>query len=175
MYQKFPVGRYAERASWKIGWAAYKAGEYADTTRVFEAAAARFPRSDYRPAWLYWSARAHDGLKEPTLAEDRYRLVATDYMNSYYGRLAMTHLDKAPQRKLVVDAAVQAAPDDPPMAAPPPPNEGVIRSLLGLELYDRAADELRYAQKVWGESPIFRRRSAGFTASGATCARASTR
>ena len=26
------------------------------------AAAADFPRSDYRPAWLYWSARAHEAL-----------------------------------------------------------------------------------------------------------------
>ncbi len=49
MYEKFPVGRYAERAAWKIGWWAYRNGRYADTTRVFEAAAAEFPRSDYRP------------------------------------------------------------------------------------------------------------------------------
>jgi hypothetical protein len=27
------------------------------------------------------------------MAESRYTLVATDYLNSYYGRLAMKHLD----------------------------------------------------------------------------------
>jgi soluble lytic murein transglycosylase len=156
MYQKFPTGHYAERAAWKIGWASYKVGKYADTTQVFETAAARFPRSDYRPSWLYWSARAHEALKEPTLADERYRLVAADYLNSYYGRLAVPHLDAAPQRKLVVDvqSGTPQAPDDPPMAAPPPPNEATVRSLLGLELYDQAIDELRYAQKIWGDSSV---------------------
>jgi soluble lytic murein transglycosylase len=34
-----------------------------------------------------------------------------------------------------------------------PPNEAVVRALLELDLYDQALDELRYAQKVWGDSP----------------------
>src|SRR5712691_2303594 len=84
MYEKFPTGHYAERAAWKIGWWAYKNGRYADTIRAFESGAADFPRSDYRPSWLYWSARAHDALQEPALARARYMLVATDYLNSYY-------------------------------------------------------------------------------------------
>ena len=45
MYARFPGGRYAERAAWKIGWLAYRNQQYADTIRVFESAAARFPRS----------------------------------------------------------------------------------------------------------------------------------
>ena len=49
-----------ERAAWKLGWWAYKNGRYADTVRAFESGAAHFPRSDYRPSWLYWSARAHE-------------------------------------------------------------------------------------------------------------------
>ena len=88
MYTKFPTGHYAERAAWKIGWWAYRNANYAETVRVFEGAAVNFPRSDYRPPWLYWSARAHEALREPALAEARYTLVATDYLNSYYGRLA---------------------------------------------------------------------------------------
>ena len=44
MYTKFPLGRYAERAAWKTGWWSYKKGDYADTVRVFESAAARFSR-----------------------------------------------------------------------------------------------------------------------------------
>ena len=58
MYEKYPTGHYAERAAWKIGWWAYKNGSYAETIRVFESAAAHFPRSDYRPSWLYWCGRA---------------------------------------------------------------------------------------------------------------------
>ena len=34
-------------------------GDYPETVRVFEAAATAFARSDYRPSFLYWAARAH--------------------------------------------------------------------------------------------------------------------
>ena len=103
LYEKFPTGRYAERAAWKIGWRAYRNGQYGDTARVFAQAAADFPRSDYRPSWLYWSGRAHDALGERAQAQVRYTLAALDYMNSYYGRLALARLDgRLPDRRLVV-------------------------------------------------------------------------
>ena len=147
MYEKYPTGRYAERAAWKIGWYAYKNGRYADTARVFESASAHFPRSDYRPSWLYWAARAHGRLNEPALADARYTLVATDYLNTYYGRLAVKHLNGAvPQRRLIVD-------EEPAEPIVLPPSEPVIRALLGLQLYDQAIDELHFAQKAYGDSP----------------------
>jgi soluble lytic murein transglycosylase len=149
LYEKFSTGHYAERAAWKIGWFAYKSGRYADTVRAFESAAAHFPRSDYRPSWLYWSARAHDALREPALADARYALVATDYLNSYYGRLAVKRLEiRGAQPRLAADPVDEPAPDAPPL----PPNEPVIRTLLALDLYDQALDELHYAQKNWGDS-----------------------
>jgi soluble lytic murein transglycosylase len=160
MYEKFPSGRYAERAAWKIGWLAYRNGLYAETARIFEGAAARFPRSDYRPPWLYWSARARAALKESALAEARDTLVATDYLHSYYGRLALTHLNgRAPQRRLIVDQQTPASSGGAPAfdreaaaAAPLPPNEKIVRALVDLGLYDQAVDELRYAQRTWGDS-----------------------
>jgi len=163
MYEKFPTGHYAERAAWKIGWWAYKNGRYADTVRAFESAAAQFLRSDYRPSWLYWSARAHEGLKETAIAEARYTLVATDYLNTYYGRLAVKRLDgRVPEQRLVSNVRSEpqsavsgaASPDDEaPALSPLPPNESLVRTLLELELYDQALDELHYAQKTWGDSP----------------------
>ena len=147
MYEKFPTGHYAERAAWKIGWMAYKSGRYADAIAAFESGAAHFARSDYRPAWLYWSGRAHDALREPALADARYALVATDYLNSYYGRLAVKRLDVRGSPRFV------AAPvEPPPEAAPLPPNQAIVRALLALDLYDQALDELHYAQKNWGDS-----------------------
>jgi peptidoglycan lytic transglycosylase len=144
LYAKFPSGRYAERAAWKLGWWAYKNGRHADAVGAFESAAAQFPRSDYRPSWLYWSGRAHEALNETALAEARYHLVATDYLNSYYGRLAVKKVEgRVPIPVL----------DEPPTIAPLPPNESIVRALLGLELYDQALDELRYAQRTWGDSP----------------------
>ena len=156
MYEKFPTGHYAERAAWKIGWWAYRNANYAETVRVFEGAAVSFPRSDYRPPWLYWSARAHEALREPALADARYNLVATDYLNSYYGRLASKRLDVSrPQLRLAADEnsefKTQSSEESAP--APLPPNEAIVRTLLSLDLYDQALDELRYAQKMWGDSP----------------------
>jgi soluble lytic murein transglycosylase len=150
MYEKFPTGHYAERAAWKIGWWAYRNGNYAETVRVFEGAAAHFPRSDYRPPWLYWSGRAHEMLREPALAEARLTLVETDYRNSYYGRLASKRLDsaRAPNSEFKLQSVAEPLSD--PVALPP--NEAVVRMLLGLELYDQALDELHYAQKAWGDS-----------------------
>jgi len=157
MYQKYPTGHYAERAAWKVGWWAYRSDKYADTIAAFESAAASFPRSDYRPAWLYWSGRAHESLKDGVAADARYSLVATDYLNSYYGRLAVDRLtergNRAPQRQLLVD--VQAPPEeDVVLPTAPPQNEAIIRALLSLNLYDQAIDELRFAQKAWGDSAI---------------------
>jgi soluble lytic murein transglycosylase len=161
MYEKFPTGHYAERAAWKIGWWAYRAANYAETVRVFEGAAANFPRSDYRPPWLYWSARAHEALREQALADSRYALVEADYRNSYYGRLATKRLDTA-RPKETSDFKFQSADAEPNLnsdirslsADVPalPANEAIVRALLGLGLYDQALDELHYAQKVWGDS-----------------------
>jgi soluble lytic murein transglycosylase-like protein len=162
MYEKFPTGRYAERAAWKLGWWAYKNGQYADTVRAFESGASNFPRSDYRPSWLYWSARAHESLGNATLAESRYNLVATDYLNTYYGRLAMKHLDPSTGRggratirpagpSTAFGASEIVADESAPAALPP--NAPVVRALLAAELYDQALDELKFAQRNWGDSP----------------------
>ena len=150
MYEKFPSGHYAERAAWKIGWWAYKAGRYADANRAFESAASRFPRSDYRPAWLYWSGRAHDQLREAAVADARYNLAATDYLNSYYGRLAAKRLETRGTALGIAETIADAPADRPPL----PPNAPIVRALLALDLYDQALDELHYAQKNWGDSPV---------------------
>jgi soluble lytic murein transglycosylase len=154
LYEKFPAGRFAERAAWKIGWRAYRMGDYRETAYVFSRAAADFPRSDYRPSWLYWAGRAQDALGDRLQAQARYTLAATDYLNSYYGRLALARLDgRAPERRLVV-AAGRGGPAgaDVPLAATLPPNAAVVRDLLLAQIYDQAADELRYAQTLWGDS-----------------------
>ena len=145
LYEKYPRGSYAERAAWKAGWRAYRQERPAETVQFFEHAAADFPRSDYRPAWLYWAGRAHDRLSEPALANERYMLAATDYLNTYYGRLALKRLDgRKPVSRVL---------GEPTSQLPPPPNEPVVRALLSIDRYDEALNELRYAQRAWGDSP----------------------
>jgi soluble lytic murein transglycosylase len=159
LYQKYPKSSHAERAAWKAGWRAYRAGRYRETTAYFDRAAVDFPRSDHRPAWLYWSGRAHDQAGDRAAADQRYAIATADYLNSYYGRLAAQRIaERATGERAVAvpagaGATVADAEDGPPTKATPlPPNAPVVRALLSAQLYDDALTELRYAQKVWGDS-----------------------
>jgi peptidoglycan lytic transglycosylase len=148
LVRRFPDSRYAERAYWKIGWWAYRNGSFADAAQAFDAGSSTFPRADMRPAWLYWSGRAHDQIGEAAIANDRYRIELADYGNSYYGRLTAKVVDG---RTIVpVSDSVTVAPTSP---TPPIPTAGVIRQLVALELYDAALKELQFAQRAWGNSP----------------------
>jgi soluble lytic murein transglycosylase len=150
-YQKFPKGTYAERAAWKIGWRSYRQKRYAETIAYFEHASYDFPRSDFRPSWLYWSARAYEQLNQASAAQQRYSLCVTDYLNSYYGRLAAQRLT-TPVKPI---AAADSRPiNDITLSADPPATAPLIRALLVAELYDDALNELRYAQKNYGDSPV---------------------
>jgi soluble lytic murein transglycosylase len=156
-YERFPTGRYAERAAWRIGWWAFRNGRFADAGRVFAKASADFPRSDYRPAWLYWAGRAHESIDDWPLAQARYALTVTDYLNTYYGRLAASRLAakgmRAPEHRAMTDGRSAPPQGDVRDTSGVPPNAVVVRALLELQLYDQAVDELRYAQKVWRNSP----------------------
>lgn len=149
LYERNAQGRHADRAAWEAGWRAYRTGRYADTVRYFEQAAADFQRSDYRPAWLYWSGRARRQLDQPMVAVERFALVTADYGNSYYGRLASKRLANRPVPARVIVRTGTVASD----IALPPSNEPVIRALLSADRHDAALNELRYAQRVWADSP----------------------
>ena len=153
LYDRFPTGPRAERAAWKYGWDSYKKGRYAETIRVFESASIAFPRSDYRPSFLYWSGRAHAKLGHSTQAESRLRLVYTDYANSYYGRLAERQLAHGPNAAASrADIRLASNAQAPALDMKPIPTEPLIRLLLANGLYDDALAELRYAQRAWGSS-----------------------
>ena len=107
---RYPAGRFAERAAWKAGWWAYRQGQFADALQYFDQGAAQFPRSDYRPSWLYWSGRAAQQAGDVETGVARLRLTATDYHNSYYGRLAVKRLARRARRRDRADAAAAAAP-----------------------------------------------------------------
>ncbi|MGE0363439.1 MAG: transglycosylase SLT domain-containing protein [Vicinamibacterales bacterium] len=145
MVAAFPGGRFAERAAWKAGWWAYRQGALAEAVRFFETGAAHFPRSDYRPSWLYWSARAKERLDDTAGATARYTLAATDYQNSYYGRLAL--------RRLGRPSVTPSITESPALRAPTPPTQPQIALLLALGLHDLAIAELQYARRVWGDAP----------------------
>ncbi len=153
MYDRFPRGRYAERAAWKIGWKAFRAGSMSEAAQFFESGAGNFPRSDYRPSWLYWAGRAREAMSDKAGAIDMYRLTVADYRNTYYGRLAakaLAQLGGAAESHLVF---VRTAADLGGENEPFPPTAATIRALLALNLYEPALKELGFAQKRWGDSP----------------------
>jgi soluble lytic murein transglycosylase len=151
LVRRFPRSRYSERAAWKVGWEAYKQGDFTQTATVFEAAALASPRADYRPAWLYWAARSRDELHQGMAASALYRVVAADYLNSYYGRLAARVLAarrEAPVRPIVRADDSQGEPDV------HVPAGALIRALGAAALYDDALREVEYVRGARGDSPV---------------------
>ena len=157
LYEKFPTGSRAERAAWKSGWWSYKNEEHGEAVRTFERAAKTFPRSDYRPSFLYWAARSHGRLGASEEAEARLQLVFTDYGKSYYGRLAVKQLPKpvkAGNAGAVVPAARASSPEADPATV------RTIQLLLANGLYDDALNEIRFVQRSAGTSPVLEATSA---------------
>jgi soluble lytic murein transglycosylase len=153
LYARFPRGRHAERAAWKAGWTSYRKGDMREAARLFESASAGFPRSDYRPAWLYWSGRAREAMGDGPGAIARYQLTIADYHNTYYGRLTEALLRKqgAPlgPSRLVFEPPVPPGGEDDGF----PPTEDTIRMLLAAGFYEPAVKELEFARAKWGDSP----------------------
>jgi soluble lytic murein transglycosylase len=124
-YALFPRGRYAERAAWKAGWHAYRTGNMKEAAEFFETGAGWFPRSDYRPAYLYWAGRAHEAMGDRGTAIARLQLETADYLNTYYGRLAvkdLARLGAAPSNSNLVfvrQPEVANVPAPPRSPAPP--------------------------------------------------------
>ena len=148
--RRFPRGKYSDRAGWKIGWTAYKQGDFAQAATVFEAAAIAHPRADYRPSWLYWAARSRDQLGQPSAGSALYRVVGADYQNSYYGRLAARALAERRETPVTPIVTVERATDeDDPLV----PTESTIRALGAAALYGDALREIEYAKRAWGDSP----------------------
>lgn len=155
LFDRFSSGRHADRAAWHIGWSAYKQARYQEVIDVFERAAMLHPRSNYRPSYLYWSARAYAHLGRAEAARDRYALTVTDYGGSYYGRQAAARLGHDADAA-GTGAARQAARDgaaDAAAARTLPPTSALIRLLIGIGHFDAALDEIHWAELVWGESP----------------------
>ena len=120
-------------------------------SRLFESAAAAFPRADYRPSWLYWSGRSRDQLNDAarrtsaigsSVATIATRTTAVSRRRSSRRgaspccRLRQTTVGRERSRR-----------------SKTPPTEALMRELTALQLYDEALREVQYAQRVWGDTP----------------------
>jgi soluble lytic murein transglycosylase len=155
MYARFPRGSFADRAAWRAGWWAYRSDNHAETIRLFESAATTLRRADYRPAWLYWTAKSYEALGQRDTARSWYLRAIADYRNSYYGREAIRAfraLTGTPP-----PAAAVAAERDPAraiVAGAAPANAVLVQRLLNAGLWDDAVAELRRVQATGGSTPV---------------------
>lgn len=157
-YDRFPTGPHAGRAAWKAGWWAFSIGRYAETIRLFESASVGLPRNDFRSAWVYWTARAHERLGQEEHAFAWYDRTIEDYGSSYYGREAMRARDAlmaatrpvgaGPVVPVRRETSLRFEPGDAPTTA------SVIQALLAAHLWDDAVGEIRRAQRDEGNSPL---------------------
>jgi len=149
--ERFPQGKYGARAAWRLGWWKYRAGDFDGAAAIFDRAAVNFPRSDYRPSWLYWAGRAYAKLNQTPRANARFELVRTDYLHSYYGRLSGVHLGAANASRSPVGAQPTAADEPPPAGLPP--NAAAIRQLILSGAFPLAEAEIRFAQRRFAPLP----------------------
>ena len=154
MYQRYPAGANAERAAWRSGWWAYTHRNYAETIRVFDDAFARFQRSDYRSAWIYWSTRARQQMGQRDAAAEGYRTAIALYQNSYYGREALRSLSELTGTPASSVARVRLAAAPAITPGDLPANARLITRLLEVELYDEAIGELKRTERDAGSSPL---------------------
>jgi soluble lytic murein transglycosylase len=160
LVSRFPSGRYSERARWKIGWWAYRHDRYQEAASTFDHAASAFPRSDYRPSYLYWAGKSHEKLGSREAADVRFLLAVTDYANTYYGRLSAGVLRG---QRIPVPAGVEAARrfaaavvEQSPASVEAAAGSAVetIRWLISAQMYDEALDEVQFAERTSGQTPV---------------------
>jgi len=89
-----PTAAEAPEASWRIGWIAYRQGEYESAARQLIEHVATYPRSDYLLQAAYWAARAEENLGHPHRARALYSRLVERSPLSYYGLQARQRMDR---------------------------------------------------------------------------------
>lgn len=135
----FPQGRWADRAAWRVGFAAFRAGRFDEAATVFEQAVRVRPVTAFTPGFLYWSGRARQQLGQAERARQLLQETVLRFKRSYHGARAAESL-----RALGVPAASA------PALAPPAPERDIpepqltrLRQLLLIERVDEALEELQ--------------------------------
>ncbi len=94
LHQRFPKGRLAPYAHWKVAWLSFRQGRASEAKQLFEEQIALYPSSSEVSAALYWRARLAEEDGENAKARTYYRKIADRFHNFYYGGLARQRLAK---------------------------------------------------------------------------------
>ncbi len=135
----FPDGRYADRATWRVAWWEFRAGNFALAADLMEQAARARPESSSVAGFLYWAGRSRAALGDGQASRALYQETVRRFKHTYHGF-------RAAQASALVSAGASttrpAAASDAFPAAFDPSLER-IRQLLLIERLAEAGEELR--------------------------------
>ena len=98
LYQKFPSGKDAERAHWRVAWKHYRSGRFESARRLLEQQVLLFPNSTTVAAALYWLGRLAEN-QQPAVALAYFRKTSENFPQYFYGTMARRRLsDKSAAR-----------------------------------------------------------------------------
>ena len=81
-------------ALWRLGWSAWKRGDYAEASRYFQEMASRSEDEASRLRSLYWQARASAQLGEADSSRTSFESIARAWPLSYYGWRSQVRLGR---------------------------------------------------------------------------------
>lgn len=141
LVEGYPDGRYADRAGWRVGWADYRAGRFAQAAQTLERTARLRPTTRFSAGLIYWAGRARLETGDTERARQLFEETVRRFKNSYHGLRAQAMLAGFAKRPADTTAIVARTPD--PRLEIPEPAFTRIRQLLLLDQLDAAQQELR--------------------------------
>jgi soluble lytic murein transglycosylase len=141
LLEGYPKGRYADAATFRVGFAEWREKRYDLAAEWFEKAAAERPAAgSWRPAYLYWAGRARRELGEEDKARAHFQDLYTRYKNAYHGIRAREALGQ-------VASGASTTHPAPPAGIPDvaEPHRTRVRQLLLLDRLSEAMEELSAA------------------------------
>ena len=84
IYEGYPQGKYVDPATFRVGFAEYRARRFDKAAEIFEAAAKVRSSNLWRPAYLYWAGRARREMGQ----EDRARALLEEVLTPLQVRLS---------------------------------------------------------------------------------------
>ncbi|MGI9102331.1 MAG: transglycosylase SLT domain-containing protein [Terriglobales bacterium] len=90
--ERFPQGKLAPYAHWKVAWLNLRQARVEEARKGFEEQIARYPGSPQVPAAVYWRARLAEEEQNSQKARSYYVKLSQRFRNYYYADLARQRL-----------------------------------------------------------------------------------
>ena len=158
---RFPAGRHAERASWKLAFCAWTRQRYEEALAKFSRHMQSWPDAESVSGCAYWMGRCYEKLGDYLNALLLYQRTAGLANHSYYGLLAQDAAEEIMQKGAGVrysgsDTELQKVLHlldgirQTPVGVPQPAGPAAVaidraRQLLAADLPEQALSELRFA------------------------------